>query len=188
MKIPARIVNRSRRQIILALITIACAICHSSLAETVQFKTCYARWSDDELALGNSHFERKWLIKGGLLTATSFRNLHTGTEWIRQPATNPAPMTPDWRAAAAGGVSIAAHSGRLCVTEEESLQVLVTAKANTNLVCRFRIFPEASGVETFFDANGAAATPESAATSKSSLATADGVESDAGKLAEGAND
>ena len=172
----------------LFLVVAACVVGNSSLAETVQFRSCYARWSDDKLVLGNSYFERTWRIQDGLFIATSFRNLQTGTEWIRQQATNPAPVTPDWRAAADGGVSIAAHSGRLCVTEEESLQVLVTAKANTNLVCRFRIFPEASGVETFFDANGAAATPESAATSKSSLATADGVESDAGKLAEGASD
>ena len=186
MKIPARIVNRSRLQIILTLIAVACAIGHSSLADTVQFKTCYARWSDDELVLGNSHFERKWLIKGGLLTATSFRNLHTGTEWIRQPATNPAPVTPAWREAARG-VSITTRSGRGCVTEEESLQVQVTARGNTNLVCRFRIFPDASGVETFFDANGDDVVHESAAESKSSPTAADGVESDAGKLAEGAN-
>jgi alpha-galactosidase len=172
----------------LLLVTAACAVCHSSLAGTVQFKSCYARWSDNELVLGNSHFERTWRIKDGQLTATSFRNLQTGTEWIRQTATNPAPATPDWHAAAAGGISIAARSGRLCVTEEESLQVLVTAKENTNLVCRFRIFPAASGVETFFDANGDTATPESASASKSSATSADGVEADAGKLAEGASD
>ena len=171
----------------LFLFVAACLVGNSSLAETVQFKSCYVRWSDDELVLGNSHFERKWLIKGGLLTATSFRNLQTGTEWIRQPATNPAPATPAWREAARG-VSITTRSSRGCVTEEESLQVVVIATGNTNLVCRFRIFPEASGVETFFDANGDAVTPESAAASKSSPTAADGVEIDAGKLAEGASD
>ena len=171
----------------LFLVIAACVVGNSSLAETVQFMSCYARWSDNELVLGNSHFERTWRIQGGLLIATSFRNLQTGTEWIRQPATNPAPVTPAWRELAQG-VSIVARSGRLCVTEEESLQVLVMAKANTNLVCRFRVFTEASGVETFFDANRAAATPEAADLIKLSATSADGVEADAGKLAEGASD
>ncbi|MEI6078083.1 MAG: alpha-galactosidase [Verrucomicrobiota bacterium] len=172
----------------LFLFVAAWVVGNSSLAETFQFKSCYARWSDDGLVLGNSHFERTWRIQGGLLIATSFRNLQTGTEWIRQPATHPAPVMPDWRAAAAAGVSFAACSGRLCVTEEESLQVWVTAKRDTNLVCRFRVFPEASGVETFFDVNSAALQPESAAVSKLSATSADGVEADVGKLAEGASD
>lgn len=43
-------------------------------AEQIEFKGCYARWSADELVLGNAKFERRWSIKDGLLTATSFRN------------------------------------------------------------------------------------------------------------------
>ncbi len=118
-------------------------------AGSAQFKTCYARWSDHELVLGNSHFERKWRIQAGLLTATCFRNLHTGTEWIRQPETHPAPLNPAWRAEVRG-VSILARNARMDANEEESLQVLVKARGNTNLVCRFRVFSEASGVEIFF--------------------------------------
>ena len=171
----------------LLLVTAACAVCHSSLADTVQFKTCYAHWSNDELVLGNSHFERKWRIQDGRLTATSFRNLQTGTEWIRQPSTNPAPTTPAWKEAARG-VTIAASSGRLCITEEESLQILVTAKANTNLVCRFRVFPEASGVETFFDVNGNMVLPDLSTTSQSADSAAAGIEMEAGKVGRSADD
>ena len=159
----------------------------SAGADNAQFKNCYARWSDNELVLGNSHFERKWRIKDGLLTATSFRNLQTGTEWIRQPGANPAPVTPAWRAAA-HGVFISARSGRSGVTEEESLQVLVAAKGETNLICRFRIFPEASGVETFFDANCVTAAMESSATGKPSAVSVDGVESDVRKEGDAASD
>ena len=66
----------------LFLVIAACVVGNSSLAETVQFMSCYARWSDNELVLGNSHFERTWRIQGGLLIATSFRNLQTGTESV----------------------------------------------------------------------------------------------------------
>jgi alpha-galactosidase len=133
---------------ILILLGITGAGSLSVVAESMEFKTCYARWSDDELVLGNAKFERKWRIKDGLLTATSFRNLKTGTEWIREPAAQPAPVTPAWRSGIRG-VTISASSGRLDVTGEESLQVLIEIGNNKQAVCRFRIFPEASGVEIF---------------------------------------
>ena len=116
------------------------ALCFSAGAGSAQFQTCYARWSDHELVLGNSHFERKWRIQDGRLTATSFRNLHTGTEWIRQPDPDLAPLNPVWRAEV-HDVSISARNGRMGVTGEAALQVLVTAKRATNLVCRFVFFP-----------------------------------------------
>ena len=153
----------------------------ATVAGTVQFKSCYARWSDNELVLGNSHFERKWRIQDGLLTATSFRNVSTGTEWIREPATNPAPMTPAWRAKA-HGLTISSRSGRLGVTEEESLQVLVTATGDTNLVCRFRVFPAASGVEIFFDGDTDAMSPKSSVSEKSSPDAVEGLENDVRKV------
>ncbi len=167
---------------------VACAVGCFSYADTVQFKDCYARWSNSELVFGNSHFERKWRIQDGLLIATSFRNLQTGTEWIRQPFTNPAPVTPDWRAAAAEGVTITTQVGRLCVTEEEALQVLVTAIGNTNLISRFRIFPDASGVEMFFDANGISSASKLTPTGESSTSAAEGLEGDVAKTVGTASD
>ena len=131
---------------ILLLIGITGVIRTAVMAETVEFKTCYARWSNDEMVLGNARFERKWRINDGLLTATSFRNLKTGTEWIREPAAQPAPVTPAWRDMVRG-LKISAASGRLDVTGEESLQVWVEAHDGGIPVCRFRIFPEADGVE-----------------------------------------
>jgi len=166
---------------------VACAVGSFSYADTVQFKDCYARWSNSELVVGNSHFERKWRIKGGLLTATSFRNLQTGAEWIREPSTSPAPTTPVWQEGARG-VTIAASSGRSCVTEEASLQILVTAQANTNLVCLFRVFPEASGVETFFDANGNTVSPDFSNHSQSADPVAAGIETGDGKVGDSADD
>ena len=68
-------------------------------AGTAEFHTCYDRWNDTELTVGNARLERKWRIHDGLLTATSLRNLFTGTEWIREPANGPASVAAGWRGA-----------------------------------------------------------------------------------------
>lgn len=120
----------------------------SSPTGSAEFKSCRASWNERELVIGNRHIERKWRINDGLLTATSFRNLDTGTEWIREPAKQPAPVTPAWRANVRA-VTFCATSGRLDVTGEESLQVVASGRDGTQTLCRFRIFPEASGVEIF---------------------------------------
>ena len=118
----------------------------SNPAGGAEFKSCYAKWTEHELVIGNRKCERKWRIDKGLLTATSFRNLSTGTEWIRQPAKQPAPVTTAWRKNVRSLV-ISASSGKLGVTGEESLQVMVVGGDDKQTLCRFRIFPEASGVE-----------------------------------------
>ena len=130
------------------LVLIGCAF--SVAAGTAEFKTCQARWSDTELVLGNAHFERHWRIENGLLTATSFRNLDSGTEWIRQPAKTPAPTPANLRAEPRP-ITVTSRSGRLGVTEEESLEVLLTARGETELRYRFQLFPEARGVEMAFE-------------------------------------
>lgn len=152
--------------------------CVSAWAGTAEFKTCYARWSDDELALGNSRFERKWRIKDGLLTATSFRNLTTGTEWIREPAAQSAqsaPVTPAWRDQVRR-VTISATNGRLEVTGEESLQVQVASGDTQHPLCRFRIFPDADGVEIFAQDEAGLRPAEAPTPGKPSPVTPDGLE------------
>lgn len=151
------------------------AVSLPAMAESMKFKDCYARWSDDQLVLGNVQFERKWRFNDGLLTATSFRNLKTGTEWIRQPAAQPAPVTPAWRTKFRD-VTISASSGRLDVTGEESLQVLIESKESKQTVCRFRIFPEAGGVEILPGAITESLADESISHEKPSSERPSGVE------------
>ena len=146
----------------------------SASAGTVAFKSCYAHWNDGELVLGNSHFERKWKIHDGRLTATSYRNLNTGTEWIREPATSPAPVTAAWRVESSS-LSVSARSGRIGVTEEESLQVTVAANGKSQL--HFRIYPEASGVEMLLDSDTYPTVAATSPPTSSSTASPDGVES-----------
>lgn len=134
-------------------------------AARVEFKGCVVDWNERELAISNRHFERKWRIRDGRLTATSFRNLQTGTEWIREPAKQPAPVSSAW-GAEVRTVAISAARGRLDVPGEEALVVFVRDATRKTTLARFRVFPEAAGVEIFSDS--ASEAPSVVATNKSS--------------------
>lgn len=151
-------------------------------AGSAEFNGCHARWNDEELSVGNSHFERKWRIKDGQLTATSFRNLESGTEWIRQPAKQAAPLTQPW-SAKVRDLTISATSGRLDATGEESLQVMLEDKASKDLVCRFRIFPGAAGAEMIVGAAFESNIAGVAKSGKTAAVTADGLERGPAKVA-----
>ena len=57
-----------------------------------RFESCYARWSETNLVVGNDHIERQWHIHEGLLTATSFRDVEAGVEWLAKPSGHAAPL------------------------------------------------------------------------------------------------
>ena len=59
------------------------------------FKTCYARWTTTDLTIGNAHIERSWRIDDGRLTATSFRDVRAGVEWLSKTSIRPAPRSED---------------------------------------------------------------------------------------------
>lgn len=127
---------------------------------SAQFKTCRAEWSDKELVLGNAHFERKWRIDDGWLTAVSFRDLDANVEWIAKPANRPAPCPAVAEKVKGRQLSILARSGRFAAVEEESLAVEAVPTEGPALSYRFQIFPEARGVAIQFHA----ASPESQST------------------------
>lgn len=140
--------------------TLACLllfiVAASAAGEEAKFRTCYARWSPDELVIGNAHIERSWRIRDGLLTATSFRDLDAGCQWIAKPANSPAPcpngILPDDHRS----VTITAKSGRFSAVEEESLVVEMVADGKQRLSYRFQIFDAARGVGIRFDGEGTA--------------------------------
>ena len=78
-----------------------------------EFKTCQARWTENELVVGNSHFERIWRIKDGLLTAVSFRDLDAKIEWLAGPAKQPAPLPEGTKISGKRTVTVTTRSGRL---------------------------------------------------------------------------
>ena len=130
-----------------------------SAAGHAEFKTCRARWTETELILGNSHFERVWRIKDGLLTAVSFRDLDAKIEWLAGPAKLPAPLPEGSMFSGKRALAVTTRSGRLSPVEEESLAVEMKTDGVPALSYRFQIFPAAHGVQIQFksDAPSAAA-------------------------------
>ena len=128
-------------------------------AGQAEFKTCQARWTEKELVVGNSHFERVWRIKDGLLTAVSFRDLDAKIEWLAGPAKQPAPLSEGTLASGKRTLTVTTRSGRQSPVEEESLVVEMKTDGVTALSYRFQIFPAAHGVQIQFktDAPSAAA-------------------------------
>jgi alpha-galactosidase len=107
-------------------------------AQNIQFGSCYARWTDTELIVGNSHIERKWSIEGDVLHATSLYDRDAKVEWLNAPA-------GQQMAASKERIEITAYSGTFSPVESPSLRIDVASKASLHY--RFRVFPEAKGVE-----------------------------------------
>ncbi len=115
------------------------------------FKGCHASWNERELVAGNKHFERRWRIENGLLTATSFRDLATGMEWLARPANRPAPSPAGTIPAGERRLLGSVHTGRLNPVEEDSLVLDLTSSDDASISVRLQIFPEARGVGMRFD-------------------------------------
>ncbi len=132
---------------------------------SADFKSCRVEWNEREVVARNSHFERKWRIDNGLLTATSFRDLDANFEWISKAADRPAPypdgVIPDGKITLAGSTK----SGSLGPVEEESLLLELTGGGDAGFSYQFKVFPDARGVEMRFGSNmkKAQASPAGAA-------------------------
>jgi len=138
---------------------LACFGQHPARAEgaassgSASFKNCHVKWDEREIIIGNSHIERRWRIDNGLLTATSFRNLDAGIEWIAKPADRPAPYPNGVIPEAKRTLTGTTKSGRLGPVEEESLLLELSTAGDTAFSYQFKIFPDAAGVQMRFESN-----------------------------------
>lgn len=132
-------------------ITATGADAQPSATGSAEFKGCQVSWNEHELVVGNRHFERKWKIERGLLTATSFRDLHAGIEWLARPADRPAPCPAGPVPKEDSRLLGVARSGRLNPVEEESLVLELAATIGAPCSYRFQIFPSARGVSILFN-------------------------------------
>ncbi|QTN33435.1 alpha-galactosidase [Akkermansiaceae bacterium] len=122
-----------------------------SFAERVEHAGCYAEWGDAELTVGNALVERKWTIKDGLLTAVSFKDKASDTEWLRAPGRQAAPHPGGNPPAETRALTFASRTGKLLAVEEESLVVDLTARGGqASFIYQFRIFPSSAGVTVRF--------------------------------------
>lgn len=154
---PAAVGNRGSI-ILLALALIPLAAARGEAGEA-RFKTCVARWSDAELVIGNSHFERIWRIDDGLLTAVSFKDLAAKVEWIAKPANRPAPCPAAVPPKGERALQFTSRSGRLHPVEEEALVVEASAAGSPRLCYQFQVFPDARGVQVRFSTDPAENRP-----------------------------
>lgn len=157
---------------ILFLFAVSLAI---ASAERVEHIGCYAEWNDKELTMGNALVERKWTIQQGLLTAVSFRDKLSGTEWLRGAGRQPAPHPGGDLANEERKLTFTKRTGRLKPVEEDSLIVDLTADgAKTSFSYRFQIFPGSAGVTLLFTSDRPAA--DQGKSDEASSVKADGIE------------
>jgi len=122
-----------------------------SFAERVEHEGCYAMWGDSELTVGNTLIERKWAIKEGLLTAVSFKDKVSDTEWLRGAGRQPAPYPGGNLANEERALTFTSQTGKLSPVEEDSLVVKLTASGKADTFSyQFQIFPESASVTVEF--------------------------------------
>lgn len=149
----------------------------SATAERAEHAGCYATWSEREIVLGNSLFERHWTIKGGLLVASSFRDKSAGREWLRSPAPQPAPH-PGGKVADDGWkLEFSAEHGRFHPVEDESLVLHLTATGKGEAFrYRFQVFPMAGGATLGFETTRKPPTMTDARKTDAAKGQPDGIE------------
>ena len=129
-------------------------LCLNARSEHVEFQGCYARWTTGELVIGNALIERKWTIKNGLLTSTSFLDRIGNFQWLRAPGRQPAPFPGGQPTDANARIIFRAVAGKVSPVSAPSLTVEMTVTNTAHpFACRFRIYPKSRGVEIAFDSD-----------------------------------
>jgi alpha-galactosidase len=127
----------------------------TALAERVEHLGCYAEWSDTEITMGNALVERRWKIQQGLLTAESFRDKTSGSEWLRQAGRQQAPHPGGEPANEKRVLVFKTRKGKLSPVEEDSLVVdLVASGSKDTFSYQFQIFPKSAGIMIRFSGGG----------------------------------
>ncbi len=124
-----------------------CGCALFSSAQEASFQGAFARWSANELTVGNQHFQRRWAIRDGQMFATSFEDRDAHKEWIAGAAKLPSPR-PAGVLPTGGSLTIHAAGGAHGPVEEASLLVDVAGPA---MHMRLKVFPAATGVEVRVD-------------------------------------
>ncbi len=106
------------------------------------FDQCSARWTPDELVLGNAKIERRWHFDQGWLYAQSIYDKAAQYEWLAGTAPWPAPVPPHAEATVATA-HITAAVDTPTLTGAAALVVTVIAGARTT---RLWLYPDTAAV------------------------------------------
>jgi hypothetical protein len=118
----------------------------------IAFKGCYANWRSNEIVIGNTRFEGKWIVANSELRPVSFRVKGGESEWF-EPLTNRSNR-------GSAQLSVDASTGRFGLLESESLRLRVTIPGNGKHYQEIRVFPEMAGALFFCDQVSGVATNE----------------------------
>ncbi|HEX2948555.1 MAG TPA: hypothetical protein VHV83_03130, partial [Armatimonadota bacterium] len=113
----------------------------------VEFLTCYASWTSEELVVGNTLVERRWKIDEGLLYPSSLFDKVAMMEWLKESSTQPAPCPPIKLSHEQRTLRFSSQTGQVGPTEEPSLRIEGTVQGNTaTFRFQLQIFPASTGV------------------------------------------
>jgi alpha-galactosidase len=110
--------------------------------------SCYASLNNDLLIIGNSFIERRYLVKNGLLHASSFKCLLTKMEWLSKTSTAPSSypsienLPEEDRK-----ISLSSTVKRPTPVSQEAKEITLTAKGNSlTLLFKFIVFPNVAAI------------------------------------------
>lgn len=149
----------SRRRVLAhaaALPALSLAASAVSTAEEAEAQSCQASFDGSELVIGNRSIQRRWRVTGGLLYASSFRDLRTGVEWLGHPSRQPAPMPPGELPQENRIVTFHMRRGRFSPVEAPSLVAELTAVGQVTLHYTFQVFPDSAGIRVQLAVEGQA--------------------------------
>jgi alpha-galactosidase len=122
---------------VLFVLTLAIRTFAAENSDSASFKDCYASWNDSELTVGNSTFERKWVIENGRLKASTFCTKNPDFEWVTESKVK--------KNSDDNIFMVVADHGQFSPTEAESLRLKLTIRGKTSQQLELKIFPETPG-------------------------------------------
>ncbi|MBC8154866.1 MAG: hypothetical protein H7Z72_18370, partial [Bacteroidetes bacterium] len=119
-------------------------------ASTFIFQDCKARWTPQQLTLGNALVQRQWRIENGLLINTSLKDNVTGKEQLLGASPQPSPSPEFEVRETCRKTTITADTGKAVVVETTALLVTIQSEYESyTLTTHCKIFPQTPAVSTW---------------------------------------
>lgn len=128
-----RMIPSLRPEFFLSVLVLA----QSARGGSQEFGTCYARWDDNQLTVGNARFERAWVASESGLAPVSFVMKSPDVEWLSDAARKVKP---------GGALEVTAIQGRRTAVGSEGLRVEVSLSSKTPERRVMWVFPELAGI------------------------------------------
>lgn len=120
------------------------------LASSFILQDCQARWTPQQLTVGNALIQRQWRIENGLLVNVSLKNVVTGTEQLLSASPYPSPSPEFEVREICRKTTISADTLKAVVVETTALLVTIRSEYDSyTLTTHCKIFPQTPAVSTW---------------------------------------